>query len=136
MHPFVTEKPPIPKEYSDRIFDLSSYENINDLYYVTEIMITDYSSAYFEFALMNKPVLFYTYDRECYELTRGVHKSVKEEAPGKVCDTFEELIEALKNKDYEFEKTAAFRDANFSNYDGNAADKIIDTILLKKDNAN
>lgn len=132
MHPFVTQKPPIPKEYADRIVDLSSYENINDLYYVTEIMITDYSSAYFEFALMNKPVLFYTYDRECYELTRGVHKSVKDDAPGKVCDTFEELIDALKNKDYEFEKTAKFREANFSNYDGNAADKIIDTILLKK----
>lgn len=132
MHPFVTEKPPIPKEYKDRIFDLSSYENINDLYYVTEIMITDYSSAYFEFALMNKPVLFFTYDRESYELTRGVHKSVKDEAPGKVCDTFDELIEALANKDYDFEKTAAFRDANFRNYDGNAADKIIDTILLDK----
>lgn len=132
MHPFVTDKPPIPKEYSDRIFDLSSYENINDLYYVTEIMITDYSSAYFEFALMEKPVLFYTYDRECYELTRGVHKSVKDDAPGKVCDSFDELIEALRNKDYDYEKTEAFRVANFSNYDGQAADKIIDTILLGK----
>ena len=132
MHPFVTQKPPIPKEYADRIVDLSSFENINDLYYVTEILITDYSSAYFEFALMDKPVLFYTYDRESYELTRGVHKSVKDEAPGKVCDTFDELITALETKDYEFEKTQKFRDANFSNYDGNAADKIIDTILLKK----
>ena len=132
MHPFVTDKPPIPKEYSDRIFDLSSFENINDLYYVTEIMITDYSSAYFEFALMEKPVLFFTYDRECYELTRGVHKSVKDDAPGKVCDSFDELMEALENKDYDYEKTEAFREANFSNYDGQAADKIIDTILLGK----
>ena len=132
MHPFVVDKPPIPEKYKDRIIDLSKEENINDLYYVTEIMITDYSSAYFEFALMEKPILFYTYDREAYELIRGVHKSVKGEAPGKVCDTFGELIEALKNKDYEFEKTLKFRDANFSNYDGKAADKIIDTILLDK----
>lgn len=132
MHPFVVEKPPIPEKYKDRIIDLSAAENINDLYYVTEIMITDYSSAYFEFALMEKPVLFYTYDRECYELTRGVHKSVKDDAPGKVCDSFDELIEALKNKDYDYEKTEKFREANFSNYDGHAADKIIDTILLGK----
>ena len=61
-----------------------------------------------------------------------MHKSVKDEAPGKVCDTFDELIEALKNKDYEYEKTEKFREANFSNYDGKAADKIIDKILLKK----
>ena len=132
MHPFVVDAPPIPEEYKDRIIDLSACENINDLYYVTEIMITDYSSAYFEFALMNKPILFYTYDRESYELNRGVHKSVKDTAPGKVCDSFDELIEALENKDYEFEKTAAFREANFSNYDGNASDKIIDKILLNK----
>lgn len=132
MHPFVIDKPPIPKEYQDRIIDLSSYENINDLYYITEILITDYSSAYYEFALMDKPVLFFTYDRESYELTRGVHKSVKDDAPGKVCDTFEELMDALKNKDYDFEKTAKFREENFSNYDGKAADKIIDTILLHK----
>ena len=132
MHPFVVDKPKIPEKYKDRIIDLSNAENINDLYYVTEIMITDYSSAYFEFALMEKPVLFYTYDREAYELIRGVHKSVKDDAPGKVCDTFDELIEALKNKDYEYEKTEKFREANFSNYDGKAADKIIDKILLKK----
>ena len=135
MHPFVTEKPPIPEEYKDRILDLSKVENINDLYYVTEIMIPDYSSAYFEFALMEKPVLFFTYDREAYELTRGVHKSVKDEAPGKVCDSFDDLMKALETRDYDYEKTRAFREANFSNYDGNAADKIIDSILLNKKNS-
>lgn len=132
MHPFVKEKPPIPKEYKDRIFDLGKIQNINDLYYVTEIMITDYSSAYYEFSLMNKPVLFYTYDREMYELIRGVHKPVKETAPGKVCDTFDELMKALEMKDYDIEKTVQFKNENFENYDGKAADRIIDTILLKK----
>ena len=89
MHPFVKKKPPIPEEYSDRIIDLTPSKNINDLYYVTDIMITDYSSAYFEYALLQKPVLFYTYDRENYEITRGVHKPILETAPGKVCDTFD-----------------------------------------------
>lgn len=133
MHPFVAQKPPIPKKYADRIVDLARYENINDLYYVSDILITDYSSAYFEYALMDRPVVFYTYDREAYELTRGVHKFVKDTAPGKVCDTFEELMTALKNKDYEIEKTKQFRDENFHNYDGKAADKVIDVVLLGKD---
>lgn len=132
MHPFVEKKPDIPEEYKDRIIDLSKWENINDLYYVTEILITDYSSAYYEFALVEKPVIFFTYDRETYELTRGVHKSVKDTAPGKVCDTFEDMMKALRNKDYDYEKTEQFRKENFSNYDGNAADKIIDAILLRK----
>jgi len=132
IHPFVSEAPAIPKEYSDRIVDLSSWQNINDLYYVTDLMITDYSSSYYDYGLLRRPVLFFTYDRLQYELMRGVHKSVLETAPGKVCDTFDELMEALEKKDYEFEKMERFADEQFGDYDGHAADRIIDTILLKE----
>lgn len=132
MHPFIPEKPKIPKEYEDRIIDLSSWQNINDLYYVTDLLITDYSSSFFEYALMRRPVLFFTYDRVQYELMRGVHKPVKETAPGKVCDSFDEMMEALRNGDFEIEKLLQFADENFGDYDGHAADRIIDTILLKE----
>lgn len=132
MHPFILEHIQIPDKFRDRLYDFSSYPDINELYYITEILITDYSSNYYEYALMRKPILFYTYDREFYELARGVHRSVKEHAPGKVCDSFEELITALTEKDYEFEKTEQFVVDNFSEYDGKAADRIIDQILLHK----
>ena len=132
MHPFTKGKPQIPDAYTDRIIDLTDSRDINDLYYVTDIMITDYSSAYYEFALMGRPILFYTYDRTVYEVHRGVHKSILETAPGKVCDTFDELIAALKAGDYELEKTLKFREENFGSYDGHAADRIIDCILLGK----
>ena len=134
MHPFVEEKIKIAKEYSDRIIDFTSYPDINELYYITDLLITDYSSNYYEFALMRKPALFYTYDRESYELTRGVHRSVKECAPGKVCDTFDELIDAIKNRDFEEYKMKQFIEENFGEYDGHACDKVIDRILLKKEN--
>lgn len=132
MHPFVKEKIQIPECWQDRIFDLTQYPNINDLYYITDLMITDYSSNYYEYALLKKPVLFYTYDREEYELLRGVHRSVKEHAPGKVCDSFEELMTALETKDYEFEKIEQFVKDNFEGYDGHACDRIIDRIIYGK----
>lgn len=132
MHPFIKKKPVIPDEFRDRIIDLSSEKNINDLYPVTDIMITDYSSAYYEYSLFRKPVLFYTYDRDSYEVVRGTHKSVLETAPGKVCDTFDELMTALRDGDYELEKTLKFSDENFGGYDGRASDRIIDTLLLNK----
>ncbi len=132
MHPFVDKEPiEIPEEYQERIIDFATYPNINDLYYVTDILITDYSSNYFEYSLMKKPILFYTPDRELYELSRGVHRSVKECAPGKVCDTFDELMNALENKDYEIEKVYQFVEENFADYDGHASDKAINQILLK-----
>ena len=134
MHPFVKEKIEINKQFSDRIFDFAEYPNINDLYYITDLLITDYSSNYYEYALMGKPVIFYTYDREMYELTRGVHRSVKENAPGKVCDTFDELMSALRNKDFESEKIQKFIKENLKEYDGHACDRVIDRILLNKEN--
>lgn len=130
MHPFISEKIEIKEYMKDRIFDFTEYPNINDLYYITELLITDYSSNYYEYALMKKPVLFYTYDREVYELTRGVHRNVKENAPGKVCDNFDELMEALENKNFEIEKIIKFVEDNFSEYDGHASDRVIDEILL------
>lgn len=132
MHPFVHVPIEIPEEYQDRIIDFAAYPNINDLYYVTDILITDYSSNYFEYSLMKRPILFFTPDRELYELSRGVHRSVKECAPGKVCDTFDELMEALETHDYEIEKVYKFVEENFENYDGHATDKAIDRILLEK----
>lgn len=69
---------------------------------------------------------------EIYELTRGVHRSIKDNAPGKVCDSFDELISCLEGKDYEYEKLLRFADENFGEYKGNATDRIIDEILLRE----
>lgn len=131
MHPFVKEMIHISDKYSDIIWDFTEYPNINELYYITDILITDYSSNYFEYALMKRPVVFYTYDRQVYELIRGVHRSVKDNAPGKVCDSFDELMECLEKKDFEFHKTLEFVNDNFGDYQGNASDRVIDEILLK-----
>lgn len=133
MHPFVSNPISIPEEYKDRIVDFASYPNINDLYYITDLLITDYSSNYFEYSLMKRPVLFFTPDREIYELSRGVHRSVKESAPGKVCDTFQEMMEAMRKEDYEVEKIYQFVRDNFANYDGCATDKAIHQIFKIND---
>ena len=131
MHPFVKKAIEIPEQYADRIIDMTHMPNIIDMYYITDLLITDYSSNFYEYALLKRPVLFYTYDRVKYELTRGVHTSIKENAPGKVCDTFDELMEALYNEDYEYNKMLAFAKDNFEDYDGHASDRVIDQILLQ-----
>ena len=133
MHPFVKNKSDITEEQKSRIYDFSSFPDINELFYVTDILITDYSSCYYEFSLHKKPILFYTYDRKHYEITRGVYQDVKSTAPGKVCDTFEELMQALTDKDYEYEKTAAFVSAGLHCSEANASDTVIDKIILGRD---
>jgi len=125
-------KPDISK-YKSRIIDLTDYPSINDLFYITDILITDYSSVYYEFSVFKRPILFYTYDRLFYESTQGVYMSVKDHAPGKVCNSFEELMEALISQDYEIEKTIAFSENELPQELVGFTDKLLDSLLFNQD---
>jgi CDP-ribitol ribitolphosphotransferase len=130
MHHFILEPVPIPQEYADRLFDFSHFPDTNDLLHVTDILITDYSSIIYEFALLNRPMLFLAYDKEIYSATRGFHRDYDQTAPGKVCNTFDELIKALRAEDYDLWKIEEFRRENFDAIDTHAADRVIDWLIL------
>ena len=72
MHPFIKEKLEIPEEYKNNIIDLSDMD-INELIYITDIMITDYSSCAYEYSYFNRPLVFYRYDKDLYEYLRPMH---------------------------------------------------------------
>ena len=92
MHPFIQQKVEIPLQYQDKIVDFTQGFDINELFYVTEVLITDFSSNLNEFALHRKPMIFYAFDKDYYQLTRGVHRTL-DDAPGNVCETFEEVLD-------------------------------------------
>ena len=48
------------------MYDLTDYESIEDLYIITDILITDYSSVMFDYAVLDRPMLFFTYDLDEY----------------------------------------------------------------------
>lgn len=130
MHPWVSEPVPIPKKYKDRFADVNKYPNINDLFYVTDLLITDYSSNIFEYSLMRKPILFFAFDEIQYSFSRGFHRDYGESAPGKICYTFDEVLESIKNKDFQYEKVQEYVDLHFDHIDSNASDRVIDWIIL------
>lgn len=66
IHPFVKNDFNIPYQYKEFFYNFSSYREINDLLFITDILITDYSSVCFEYALLNKPMIFFAYDVEEY----------------------------------------------------------------------
>ncbi|MGN1383300.1 MAG: CDP-glycerol glycerophosphotransferase family protein [Eubacterium sp.] len=130
MHPWVSQAVPIPEAYKDKMIDVNKYPNINDLFYITDLMITDYSSGIFEYSLMRKPMLFFAFDEIQYSYSRGFHRPYEESAPGKVCHTFDELMTAMENKDYDYEKVEEYVQLHFDNIDSKASDRVIDWILL------
>lgn len=132
MHPWVLEAVPIREEHRDVFLDVNQYPNINDLFYLTEILITDYSSNIFEFSLMKKPMIFFAFDKIQYSFSRGFHRDYEEAAPGKVCYTFDDVMQALEQKDYEYEKVERYVDLHFDYIDSHASDRVIDWVLLRK----
>lgn len=132
MHPWVNEDIVIEQKYADKFLDVKTYPNINDMFYIVDLLITDYSSNIFEYSLMRKPMLFFAYDKIQYSFSRGFHRAYEESAPGKVCYTFEEVLEAIRNKDFEYEKVEEYIEHHFDYIDSGASDRVIDWILLGK----
>ncbi len=132
MHPWVLSEVPIPENMKDRFLDVSSYSSINDLFYITDLLITDYSSNIYEYSLMRKPMLFYAFDEQDYEALRGFHVDYEAACPGKVVRNSKALIKAIEDEDFEFEKVEKYVEKNFDNTDTHCSDRIIDWILLGK----
>lgn len=132
MHPWVAQAVPIPEKYLDKFVDVNLYPNINDLFYITDLLITDYSSNIFEYSLMGNPMLFFAFDKIQYSFSRGFHRAYEESAPGKVCYTFDEVLDAIRNKDFETEKVQQYVEHHFDHIDTEASNRVIDWLILGK----
>lgn len=130
MHPWVADPVPLKEEQKDRFLDVNTYPNINDLFYITDLLITDYSSNIFEYSLNLKPMLFFAFDEVQYAFSRGFHRNYEASAPGKICHTFPELMEALETKDFEEEKVKEYVDVHFDHTDAGASDRVIDWLIV------
>ncbi len=93
-HYFVTNSIDFEK-YKDFLLDVSSYPEINDLYIVSDMLITDYSSVFFDYACLKKPIIFYMYDLEEYrDDIRGFYLSL-DELPGEIVYNEIDLISCI-----------------------------------------
>lgn len=129
MHHFISERPRIPGKYKSRLIDLSE-ESLNDLFHISDVLITDFSSCFYDYVLLRKPVVFYVPDKVTYCTVRGVQRPIDEFAPGVVCETSRKFVDILENQGYlAVEPNPATIDRCI---EGGmlASDRVIDTILL------
>lgn len=90
---------------SDKKFwvDVSSYPDVNELYWVAHVLISDYSSAFFDFGLLGKPMICFGYDYEKYEAGNGFLMDLKSEFPSGIKRTEREVIAFIQSMDYKAE---------------------------------
>ena len=122
--------------YGDFVKDVSSYPDIADLYLVSDILITDYSSVFFDYAGLNRPIIFYMYDIEDYrDRLRGFYFDIEKDAPGPIVenekDLFDAIDYALKNGHASPEAFKNFHDRFCYLEDGKATERVVKRLLAR-----
>ena len=110
------------------IYDIK--EDIQELYLMADMLMTDYSSVMFDYSILKRPMIFYTYDLDAYCDNRGFYFDFLAEAPGPFVKNTEELIGVLKNHDFGQykERYDAFNEKYNSWDDGRASEKVVEII--------
>ncbi|MDE6432854.1 MAG: CDP-glycerol glycerophosphotransferase family protein [Lachnospiraceae bacterium] len=128
-HPFVTDIHPVDEAVKGRVLDLSKESEINDLLFITDVLITDYSSVIFEASLLDIPMLFYAFDLEEYVVNRDFYYPFKNFVPGRIVRNLTDIICAVKEQQYEKEKVSSFKHRFFDDLDGRASERVADFVM-------
>ena len=134
-HYFIADKLDL-SGVEDFAIDVSKYNDIAELYLISDLLITDYSSVFFDFANLKRPILYYTYDLDKYEnVLRGFYIDIRKEVPGPLLETTDEVIDAIRNidqlKEEYKEKYDQFYERFCSIDDGNASKRIVEKVWKK-----
>ncbi|MCP3028072.1 CDP-glycerol glycerophosphotransferase family protein [Halobacillus sp. A5] len=126
LHPAVNTN--FSNPYPDFIIDVSAGEKINHLLLITDLLITDYSSIPYEFSLLNKPMIFYSFDLEEYARVRGFWEDYHTMTPGPVAYTSQEIIEIIWTDFYDYDQIKLFSDLWNQYSDGHSSQKLVHSL--------
>ncbi|MGW8886730.1 CDP-glycerol glycerophosphotransferase family protein [Streptomyces sp. NPDC055749] len=117
------------------VLDVSSHHDVTELLTLADVLITDYSSIMFDYALLDRPVVLFAPDLDAYAEARGSYFDLREKAPGPVAETEDELFAVmgrLKATDVEFQEARAAFAEEFGGYDkGDAARTVVRTLFAR-----
>ncbi|MFC9656932.1 CDP-glycerol glycerophosphotransferase family protein [Bacillus subtilis] len=133
LHYFISDDLDI-SNFKGFAYNVSNYDDIQDLYLLSDVLITDYSSVMFDYGILKKPMIFFTYDLEEYrDNLRGMYLNIEEEAPGPLVRDNMSLSDSIEKLDSYFaqygEKYKSFRAKYCEFDDGNASEKVVKRFL-------
>jgi len=123
-------------KYQGFIYNVSDYNDINDLYIISDTLITDYSSVFFDYAILKRPMLFYMYDLDDYKnKLRDFYFDISE-LPGPIIKKEKDLVNEIINLSKNFKYDQKYLDFNNKyNYldDGNASERVVEVVIEEED---
>lgn len=114
------------------VYDVSNYEDVNELYIISDLLITDYSSVFFDYANLKRPMIFFMYDLDEYQNDVRDFYLDLEELPGPIVMTQEEVTEQIKklNKEFVYDEKYKKFNERFNYLDGSdCSRKVLERII-------
>ena len=131
---YVAQQPDGEPSRAGRVVDVSAYPVVEDLYLAADVLVTDYSSAMFDYAVLDRPVVVYAPDWAAYEQLRGVYFDLMAQPPGAVATDYPGLVDVFSSGRYADEAAtvarAGFRVRFCYLDDGGAAERVVRRVIL------
>jgi len=135
LHYFYGADPVLRALHRDgRVRDVAAHPSIEELCLAADVLVTDYSSLMFDYAVLDRPIVIHAPDWEVYRATRGTYFDLMAEPPGSITRTEAELIGAFRSgtvagADAD-QARAAFRARFCALEDGHAAERVVRRVWL------
>ncbi len=129
LHPFVRRRATLGPDLAGFAIDVSDHPDVNELMLVSDLLVTDYSSVIFEFALLGRPIAFLAPDREAYVGERGFYLDFPGDMPGPVFETTAALAGYVRAGRFDTARVEAFARASFDLADGRASERFVDLVV-------
>ncbi len=131
---YLQARPSSEEPQADRVRDVSGHPSIEDLFLAADVLVTDYSSVLFDYAVLDRPLVVHAPDWEVYSALRGTYLDITAEPPGVVTRTEDDLVDAFRSRRVWGEEAsalrAAFRRRFCSREDGHAAERVVRAVWL------
>ncbi|MDE5757689.1 MAG: CDP-glycerol glycerophosphotransferase family protein, partial [Allobaculum sp.] len=120
-------------KFDDFVIDMTSYPRINDLFKVSDILISDYSACIADFSILERPIICFAYDYDTYKSARGLYIDFEREMPNGIFRDETSVINHIKSMDIGEEKRLTKRlKEKFTNFGGNATEMCVNYLFNKK----
>ncbi|MGL4007827.1 CDP-glycerol glycerophosphotransferase family protein [Staphylococcus nepalensis] len=130
VHPFIYRKAEGNKKLKKYL--VNDTFDTNELLSIVDLLVTDYSSIFFDYLVTNKPIIFYTPDYEDYEENRGFYLPV-DSLPGPSVHSIETLVDTVNHQQNiltQYNDNYRAYQQKFANYDdGHVTERVVNKVF-------
>ena len=132
-HYLIINKMKKDKALEGFVYEINADAEISELYIISDILITDYSSVFFDYSILKRPIYFYMQDiAEYHHELRGFYLDIYKDLPGSIYETEKPMLEDITEGVFDYERLDKFNERFNYLEDGKGAKRVVDILFTDR----